>query len=70
MLGQSRKIICCHSEPYTPFFAIVFIFILICNLIGLIPGFESPTGVPIVLWVAPSAHFCTTGIRRALNTLD
>jgi len=48
VLGQSREIIGHHSEPYTAFFAIVFIFILICNLIGLIPGFESPTGVPIV----------------------
>jgi F-type H+-transporting ATPase subunit a len=48
VLGQSHEIIGHHSEPYTPFFAIVFIFILICNLIGLIPGFESPTGVPVV----------------------
>src|SRR5246127_1092028 len=47
VLGQSREIIGHHSEPYTPFFAIIFIFILVCNLIGLIPGFESPTGVPI-----------------------
>jgi len=48
VLGQSREIIGHHNEPYTPFFAIVFIFILVCNLIGLIPGFESPTGVPVV----------------------
>ena len=48
VLGQSHEIIGDHSQPYTPFFAIVFLFILICNLIGLIPGFESPTGVPIV----------------------
>lgn len=46
--GQSRDIIGHHSEPYVPFFAIIFIFILICNLIGLIPGFESPTAVPVV----------------------
>lgn len=46
--GQSRDIIGHHSEPYVSFFAIVFIFILICNLLGLIPGFESPTGVPVV----------------------
>jgi F-type H+-transporting ATPase subunit a len=47
-LDQSREIIGHHSEHYVPFFAILFIFILICNLIGLIPGFESPTGVPVV----------------------
>jgi F-type H+-transporting ATPase subunit a len=48
VLSQSREIIGHHSEPYTAFFAIVFIFILTCNLIGLVPGFESPTGVPVV----------------------
>src|SRR5258708_20695216 len=48
VLSQSREIIGHHSEPYTPFFAIVFIFILVCNLIGLIPVFDSPTGLPIV----------------------
>jgi F-type H+-transporting ATPase subunit a len=48
VLSQSHEIIGHHSEPYTAFFAIVFIFILACNLIGLVPGFESPTGVPIV----------------------
>lgn len=46
--SQSRDIIGHHNEPYTAFFAILFIFILVCNLIGLIPGFESPTGVPVV----------------------
>jgi F-type H+-transporting ATPase subunit a len=46
--SQSREIIGHHNEPYTAFFAIVFIFILACNLLGLIPGFESPTGVPVV----------------------
>src|SRR3984885_808351 len=48
VLNQSREIIGHHSEPYIAFFTIVFIFILICNLIGLVPGFESPTGVSIV----------------------
>lgn len=48
VLGQGREIIGHHSESYTPFFATIFIFILVCNLIGLIPGFESPTGVAFV----------------------
>lgn len=48
VFDQSHEIIGHHSEPYTAFFAIIFIFILVCNLIGLIPGFESPTGVPAV----------------------
>jgi len=48
VLGQSTEIIGHHVEHYIPFFAILFIFILACNLIGLIPGFESPTGVTVV----------------------
>jgi F-type H+-transporting ATPase subunit a len=46
--GQSHEIIGPHSEGYTPFLVTLGLFILCCNLIGLIPGFESPTAVPIV----------------------
>lgn len=45
---QSQEIIGPHSERYTPFLVALALFILFCNLIGLIPGFESPTAVPIV----------------------
>jgi F-type H+-transporting ATPase subunit a len=46
--GQSNEIIGHHSEGYTAFLATLCFFILFCNLIGVIPGFESPTAVPIV----------------------
>jgi F-type H+-transporting ATPase subunit a len=46
--GQSEEIIGHHSEGFTPFLVVLLLFILICNLIGLIPGFESPTAVPVV----------------------
>lgn len=46
--GQSNEIIGHHSEGYTPFLAALGFFILFCNLIGVIPGFESPTAVPVV----------------------
>jgi F-type H+-transporting ATPase subunit a len=46
--GQSDEIIGHHSEGYTPFLASLGFFILFCNLIGVIPGLESPTAVPIV----------------------
>jgi F-type H+-transporting ATPase subunit a len=46
--GQSEEIIGHHSEGYTPFLMALGFFILLCNLIGLIPGFESPTAVPVV----------------------
>lgn len=37
-----------HNEAYTPFLAALLYFILFCNLIGLIPGFESPTALAVV----------------------
>src|SRR5271167_2035720 len=45
---QSHEIIGHHSEGFTPFLMALGFFILICNLIGVIPGFESPTAVPVV----------------------
>jgi F-type H+-transporting ATPase subunit a len=68
VLGQSREIIGHHSEPYTAFFAIVFIFILACNLIGLVPGFESPTGVPVVplgCAICSFLYYHTQGFKHA-----
>jgi F-type H+-transporting ATPase subunit a len=68
VLDQSREIIGHHSEPYTAFFAILFIFILISNLIGLIPGFESPTGVPVVplgCAICAFIYYHTQGFKHA-----
>jgi F-type H+-transporting ATPase subunit a len=45
---QSHEIIGPHSEAHTPFLAALALFILFCNLLGVIPGFESPTAVPTV----------------------
>ena len=36
------------SEQFVPYLMALGMFILICNLIGLIPGFDSPTSVPAV----------------------
>src|ERR1700758_4210034 len=46
--GQSRDIIGHHSEAFTPFLSSLGLFILIANLLGLIPGFESHTSSPVV----------------------
>jgi len=46
--GQSEEIIGHHSERFTPFLVSLFLFILVCNLLGVIPGFESPTATPAV----------------------
>jgi F-type H+-transporting ATPase subunit a len=45
---QGHEIIGHGSSAFTPFLMTLALFILISNLIGLIPGFESPTAVPIV----------------------
>jgi F-type H+-transporting ATPase subunit a len=39
----AESIIGHHAERYVPFFASLFVFILACNLIGLVPGFAPPT---------------------------
>jgi F-type H+-transporting ATPase subunit a len=46
--GQSHEIVGHGSEGFTPFLMALGFFILLCNLIGVIPGFESPTAVPVV----------------------
>jgi F-type H+-transporting ATPase subunit a len=66
--SQSREIIGHHNEPYTAFFAILFLFILICNLIGVIPGFESPTGVayvPLGCAICSFVYYHTQGFKHA-----
>jgi F-type H+-transporting ATPase subunit a len=45
---QGNEIIGPHSERFVNFFAVLGLFILISNLLGLIPGFESPTATPAV----------------------
>jgi len=37
-----------HGSKYIPYFGTLFIFILFMNLIGIVPGFESPTMTPAV----------------------
>jgi F-type H+-transporting ATPase subunit a len=46
--GESRENIGHEGPRFLPFFGTIFIFILFCNLIGIIPGFESPTMNPSV----------------------
>jgi F-type H+-transporting ATPase subunit a len=46
--GMGKEVIGHHYEPYVGFLVTLALFILACNLIGLIPGLESPTAVPVV----------------------
>jgi F-type H+-transporting ATPase subunit a len=66
--GQSSEIIGHHSEGYTAFLSTLFIFILLCNLLGVIPGFESPTAVPIVplgCAICAFLYYQTQGFKHA-----
>jgi len=46
--GLADEIIGHHSAKFVPYLTVLGLFILTCNLLGLIPGLESPTGVPVV----------------------
>ncbi|HEY1525456.1 MAG TPA: F0F1 ATP synthase subunit A [Candidatus Angelobacter sp.] len=65
--NQSEEIIGHHSEKFTPFLASLFLFILLMNLIGVIPGFESPTATPAVPFgcaIVAFLYYNLHGIRK------
>lgn len=54
------------SEKYIPFFGTIFLFILFMNIIGLVPGFDSPTMytmVPLGLAVTVFVFYNAAGLR-------
>jgi F-type H+-transporting ATPase subunit a len=65
---QSREIIGHHSEAFTPYLVSLGLFILTCNLIGLVPAFESPTGVsptvPLGCAVASFVYYHIQGVKK------
>jgi F-type H+-transporting ATPase subunit a len=46
--NQTEEMVGHGGQRYMAFFGSIFLFILICNLIGIVPGFESPTMYPYV----------------------
>ena len=65
--GQSSESIDHHVDRYVAFFGTIFIFILFLNLIGIIPGFESPTqtpAVPLGFAVAVFLYYNWMGVRE------
>ena len=55
---QAHEIIGHGSENFVAFLTTLCLFILACNLLGVIPTFESPTGVPIVPLGCAICAFC------------
>jgi F-type H+-transporting ATPase subunit a len=65
--GQAHDAIEHGSAKHVPFFGTLFIFILFMNLIGIIPGLESPTMTPAVpagLAVSAFLFYNWTGFRE------
>ncbi len=46
--GQGESIIGHGFERFTGYLSVLLLFILIMNLLGLVPGLESPTSTPVV----------------------
>ena len=67
--SQSEEIIGHHSEGFTPFLMALGFFILASNLLGLIPGFESPTGaspaVPLGCAICAFVYYQAQGFKHA-----
>jgi F-type H+-transporting ATPase subunit a len=65
---QAEEQIGHHGHRYLAFFGTIFIFILFSNLIGIIPGFESPTMIPSVpAGCAVAAFFYYNGVGIQAN---
>jgi F-type H+-transporting ATPase subunit a len=64
--GQSKEIIGHHGHHFTGFLVALFLFIFSANMLGLIPGFESPTAnpaVPLGCAVAAFGYYNLQGVK-------
>lgn len=65
---QAESIIGHGYERFTPYLIALFLFILLSNLLGLIPGFESPTAnatVPLGFALCTFIYYHYHGIRES-----
>ena len=64
--SQGEAIIGHGYEPHVPFVTTLFVFILLCNCIGLLPGLETPTAhafVPLGLAMLTFLYYNYNGVR-------
>jgi F-type H+-transporting ATPase subunit a len=67
LMGQTDEVGIHHGSKLVPFFGTLFLFVLFCNLIGIIPGFEAPTmfpPVPLGLALATFFFYNWLGIKK------
>ena len=65
--GQASESVDNHADRYVAFFGSIFIFILFLNLIGIIPGLESPTmspAVPLAFAISVFLYYNWMGLRE------
>ena len=55
--GIGRDVIGAGFKEHVPFLATLFIFILVCNVVGLIPGAKATTGTISVTWALSLISF-------------
>ena len=66
VLGQADEQVGHDGRRYLAYFGTIFIFILFMNLIGIIPGFESPTmsaPVPLGCALATFCYYNVVGVQ-------
>jgi F-type H+-transporting ATPase subunit a len=64
--GQADEQVGHHGHHYAAYFVTLFVFILFANLLGIIPGFESPTmfpSVPLGCALATFLYYNVAGIQ-------
>jgi F-type H+-transporting ATPase subunit a len=64
--ASAEEVVGHGGAKYTAFFGTIFLFVLFMNVLGLIPGFASPTGspqVPLGLAVVTFLFYHATGLR-------
>ncbi len=65
--SECSNIIGHHYDRFVPLLSAIFVFVLVSNLIGVIPGFDSPTGnvsVPLGLAVVSFIYYNFHGLRK------
>ena len=65
--GQADDMVGHDAPKHTTLFGTFFVFILLCNLIGIIPGFQSPTQfvyVPAGCAVVAFLYYNFVGVRK------
>jgi F-type H+-transporting ATPase subunit a len=56
-----------HSEKYLPMIGSIGLFVLLCNLVSLVPGFESPTAevsVPLGCAIVVFIYYNVAGLTK------